>query len=74
MRPTNPTPSQASELLSQESPRQEDSPQWTTNLESVQEVEVPPSVGEVVEGPVEVEDPDDDKDIPMFSGEFENLT
>ena len=73
-RPSNPTPKQASELLSQESPLQEDSPQWTTNLESVQEVEVPPSVGEVVEGPVEAEDPDEDKDIPMFSGEFVNLT
>lgn len=71
-RPSNPTPKQASELFSQESPLQGDSPQWTTNLESVQEVDVPSPVGEVVEGPVEAEDPDAEENIPIVSGEFEN--
>ena len=68
-RPSNPTPRQASELLSQESPLQGDSPHWRTNLESVQEVDVPSSVGEDVQGPVEAEDPDDEENVPMFSGE-----
>lgn len=68
-RPSNPTPGQASELLSQESPLQGDSPQWRNNLESVQEVDVPSSMGEELEGPVEAEDPDDEENAPMFSGE-----
>ena len=69
-RPSNPTPKQASEPLSQESPLHGDSPQWTTNLESVQEVDVTSSMGEVVEGPVEADDPDDVDNVPMFSGMF----
>lgn len=68
-RPSNPTPKQDSELLSQESPLQGDSPQWRNNLESVQEVDVPSSVGEVVEGPVEAEDLDEEENVQMFSGE-----
>lgn len=68
-RPSNPTPKQASELLSQESPLQGDSPQWRNNLESVQEVDVPSSVGEVVERPVEAEDLDEEENVQMFSGE-----
>jgi len=68
-RPSNPTPRQASELLSQESPLQGDSPQWRTNLESVQEVDVTSFVGEEVKGPVEAEDPDDEENVPMLSGE-----
>lgn len=69
-RPSNPTPKQASEPLSQESPLHADSPQWTTNLESVQEVDVSSPMGEVVEGPVEADDPDNVDNIPMFSGMF----
>ncbi|XP_078373230.1 sperm-associated antigen 17-like isoform X2 [Oculina patagonica] len=69
-RPSNPTPRQASELLSHESPLQGDSPQWRNNLESVQEVDVPSSVGEVVEGPVEAEDPDEEENVPMFSADM----
>jgi len=69
-RPSNPTPKQASELFSQESPLQGDSPQWTTNLESVQEVDVPSPVGEVVEGPVEAEDPDAEENIPIVSADM----
>lgn len=68
-RPSNPTPRQASELLSQESPLQGDSPQWRTNLESVQEVDVTSFVGEEVKGPVEAEDPDDEENVPTISGE-----
>lgn len=68
-RPSNPTPKQDSELLSQESPLQGDSPQWRNNLESVQEVDVPSSVGEVVERPVEAEDLDEEENVQMFSGE-----
>lgn len=68
-RPSNPTPRQASELLSQESPLQGDSPQWRTNFESVQEVDVLSSVEEEVKGPAEAEDPDDEENVPMFSGE-----
>ena len=67
-RPSNPTPKQASDPLSHESPLHGDSPQWTTNLESVQEVDVTSSMGEVVEGPVEADDPDDVDNVPMFSG------
>ncbi|KAJ7321773.1 Sperm-associated antigen 17 [Desmophyllum pertusum] len=63
-RPSNPTPRQASEPLSQESPLQGDSPQWRNNLASVQEV------GEVTEGPIEAEDPEEDENGPMFSGEL----
>ena len=71
-RPSNPTPKQASEILSQESPIQEGPPHWTTNLESVQEVAVPPSAEEDVAGPIEAEDPEEDGNIPVFSGEFES--
>ena len=70
--PSNPTPKQSSESLSQESPIQEDPPHWTTNLESVQEVEVPPSAGEDVAGPIETEDPEEDENVPVFSGKFES--
>ena len=72
-RPTNPTPKQASELLSHESPLQEDPPHWTTNLESVQEMEALSSVGEEVAGPVEAEDPNEDGTAPLFSGELKNF-
>lgn len=64
-RPSNPAPKEASELLSQESPLQEEPLQCRTILESVQEVEVPPSVGE---GPVEAEDPGEQGNVPVFSG------
>ena len=71
-RPSNPTPKQASELLSQESPFQESSPQWTTNLESVQEVDVGEIAEEAVDvgGVVERVEADDPDEVPMFSGEF----
>ena len=70
-RPSNPTPKQASELVSHESPLQEDPPHWTTNLESVQEMEAASSLGEEVAGPVEAEDPNEDGTAPLFSGELE---
>ncbi|XP_068698646.1 sperm-associated antigen 17-like [Montipora foliosa] len=66
-RPSNPTPKQASELVSHESPLQEDPPHWTTNLESVQEMEAASSLGEEVAGPVEAEDPNEDGTAPLFS-------
>ncbi|KAK2570951.1 Sperm-associated antigen 17 [Acropora cervicornis] len=72
-RPSNPTPKQASEILSQESPIQEGPPHWTTNLESVQEVAVPPSAGEDVAGPIEAEDPEEDGNIPVFSAEMSQI-
>ena len=58
-RPSNPSPKLAPEILSQESPLHEDPPHWTINLESVQEEGL---------GPVEVVDPDEDENVPMFSG------
>ena len=72
-RPNNPTPKQASELVSQDSPLNDDSLQWRNNLASVQEVDVPSSheAEEVVEaGPIEAEDPDQEKDMVVLSSRY----
>ncbi|PFX34574.1 Sperm-associated antigen 17 [Stylophora pistillata] len=72
-RPSNPTSRQDLELLSQDSPLQGDSPLWRNNLESVQEVDVPSSQGERLEGPIEPEDPDGYENGPVFSAEMPHV-